>query len=226
MNIYSLKKKLLKLRFKDIIYPTILTLFIIITGIAFAFSAKFLSTNLNKIIILDAKSIELQLPAVHLNKFYIIAQKLGINVVTTEAPSTEITTPEIASTTEKETVPQTEVPPAEISTTTEATTTPTEIVVPTLDTSSLKISILNGTNIKGLAATLKTELEKDDFVVEKIGNSTKNIKDTVIQIKPGKKEYLSLLKQAIPVKYVLGPDETLGENNAYDAIIIIGSNTK
>jgi hypothetical protein len=189
---------------KQIIYPAIIAAFIILVAVLLTLSIRFLSGKINKIFVLDTQSINSQLLKVDMDKFNFIADRLGI-VVSAPSPSPAPSLPKTA-------------PEAQ-----EATGT-SQVPPVVLDKTLLKISILNSTDVQGLAKKLKAVVETEGFAVSNTSNSSPKISDTVIKIKESKKEYLQLLKAVILKEYALGDDETLEETNAYDAVIIIGGN--
>lgn len=182
--------------FKQIIYPSIIAAFAVVVIILLIYSVRFLSRNINKIFSLDAQTISSQLLKIDIDKFYFVSKRLGI-VIDSKMP------PKPAAT------------PVEEATTTEET--------PSFNKSSLKISVLNGTGVKGLAKDLKDALEADGFLVQNTGNASPPEENTIIKIKESKKSYGSLIKKVVSQRYSLGDDRILREDDAYDAVIIIGS---
>ncbi len=197
--------KLKALKFKQIIYPLIITLFIITVIILLVSSTKFLSKNINAIFSSDvSQDISSQLLKVDVAKFYFVADRLGISTEPAAAPQ-ETAPPEPAIEEPSPTAP-------------ESTSTAEEI-----DKTSLKISVLNSTAVAGLAKSLKSDLEADGFLVQKIGDTSPLLQNTIIKIKESKSAYASLVKEIVSQKYILGEDQTLEEENSNDVIIIIGN---
>lgn len=102
-----------------------------------------------------------------------------------------------------------------------------ENVTPTekpLDLSAFTISILNGTDVSGVAAKLKSELEDAGFKVGEIGNadSTDFEKTEIKAKKTVNKEFLDKLKEILKKSYELGSTSTLASGEA-DVVITIGS---
>lgn len=185
--------KLKKIRLKQIIYPSIITVFLVVVIILLISSIKFLSQNINKIFSPDTDISSSQLLKVDLDRFYFVAKRLGISIEPETAP------------------PMT--PPLQI----EPAPPPAE-----LNKTSLKISVLNSAKIKGLAKNLKDSLETEGFSVENIGNTSPSRENTIVKIKESKEIYASLIKEVISQQYTLGDDEILGESENFDVIIIIG----
>lgn len=202
--------KLKGIKLKQLIYPTILGTSCVIALLLFIVSARFLSRNLNRVFSVDIDQAQAELTKVDLEKFTRVAKKLGIEVkmpepVLQEEPLPEPAAASASAEADQILEPETEAP----------------IV---LNKTLLKIVVLNGTNQKGLAAGLKTLLEQNGFVVERLGNSEETQEETTISTKESKKEYGSLLKEIVSQKYGLGADEVLEEDKEYDALIIIGKN--
>lgn len=197
-----------KLKLKKIIYPVIFGAFAASVIIIFVSAAEFLSEAVNKAFVLDAQSAESHLVKLDLPNFYLAAQKLGIEV------NLESGIQNLESGTASVTIAVTE------ETNAAATTTTT---TPALDKTAVRIEVLNGTKTRGLAADLKTILEADGFMVEKIGNIPELYATTTIRIKESKKDYSLLIKESVSKKYQLGDDLILEESEIYDIIIIVGN---
>lgn len=92
----------------------------------------------------------------------------------------------------------------------------------TLDKKTLAISILNSTAKKGVATTLAQALESAGFAKATTGNEKKLYATTTVVIVETKKEYETILLEAVQKTY---PDAiaTTTPTSAIDATIIIGT---
>jgi hypothetical protein len=105
---------------------------------------------------------------------------------------------------------------------------PTPTPTPEIDKAEVRIKILNGTGIKGKAATVKESIKEkgyEDFVVGNADKSTYTI--TEIQIKESKAELKDILVEDLK-EFVESPEVTtdLKETDAADVVIIIGKDFK
>ncbi|HSA84364.1 MAG TPA: LytR C-terminal domain-containing protein, partial [Patescibacteria group bacterium] len=94
------------------------------------------------------------------------------------------------------------------------------------DLSAYSISVLNGSGISGEAASLRTQLEDAEFVVDSVGNAdTSDYTRTEVFAKEGVSEaYLNTLIKELEKTYeVNSVTETLDESESVDVEIIIGS---
>lgn len=102
-----------------------------------------------------------------------------------------------------------------------ATPTPEEV-----DLSAYEIRVLNGSGISGEAATLRTQLEDAEFVVDSVGNAdTSDYTKTEVFAKGEVSEaYLNALIKELQTTYeVNSVTETLDDSESVDVEIIIGS---
>lgn len=184
-----------KLKFKKIIYPLISGIIVILIIIVFIYSVKFLAEAIDRVFATDTESLESHLIRLDMEKFNLVAKKLGIMLGMSE---TELLTQATA--------------------TIIATATP-----PVLDKTAVRIEILNSLEKAGLAKDLKALLENDGFKVEKIGDFSPSLATTTIKIKESKKDYSALVRESVSKKYPEAEDKALEENENFDIIIIIGS---
>jgi LCP family protein required for cell wall assembly len=84
-----------------------------------------------------------------------------------------------------------------------------------------RISVQNGTNTEGLAATAQASLKAKGFDVVEIGNATGDHPTTVIIDYHGRQQYVQQLANALGVP-VSAISTTLDENNSLDALVILG----
>ncbi len=105
------------------------------------------------------------------------------------------------------------------------TVAPTATPVPVeVKKEDLKIQVLNGSGIPGVAGKLKTLLEEKGYTVSDTGNADNyDYETTEIQVKSGKDEILKVLETDLKEDYSLNASpETLSDDVPYDARIIIG----
>lgn len=195
------------LKFKKIIYPAILGALIVAGILIFIYSIRFLSREINRSFFIDSKIIESKTVKVDRDNLKIISEKLGVRLgeADVSAPSSAVSSLEQSSS---------------------ASSTASAIIQ--LDKTTLKISILNGTKIKGVAAGLKDIMTKDGFIVSKTGNLEVSpplggeTSKLVIKIKNSRKDYLPLVKESVLKKYATIEDKEMDETGEYDIIITIG----
>jgi hypothetical protein len=96
---------------------------------------------------------------------------------------------------------------------------------PSLDRTELKIKILNGSGISGLAGKAKDLLEAKGYEEIATGNADSfDYEETTVQIKEDKIAFLDLLVEDLSEDYLVSTDisETLEEESDFDAIVILG----
>jgi uncharacterized protein YoxC len=113
-------------------------------------------------------------------------------------------------------------------------TTPTEVVTPTMEVATetpspttanidktIKLQILNATDINGQAATLKAKLVALGFTNVSVGNSTGKATENKVQVKDASTSayFTSALQTDFPATYTTD----LKTTSAYDAVFTIGT---
>ena len=181
---------------KDLIYSGILVLFMVIVGVLFFISTRFISQNINKVFSSEgAESVQV----LNLERYQLIAKKLGITV-SMSSENTSASTPA---------APAPEVP-----------------VVPTtaaLDKQALTIMILNSTTKKGVAGTLAKTLESAGFAAPTTGNEKTPYAKTTILVRESKYDYATPLLETVLNSYPGAFATTTPESALFDATIIIGA---
>lgn len=105
------------------------------------------------------------------------------------------------------------------------TMTPTPTIDPNLKRSNIKISVQNGSGKTGYAKEVALYLENKGYKNVAKGNADKDdYENTLIRIKNTTKNYLPLLLQDITEKFSTPKVESLGDDDKYDVIIILGKN--
>lgn len=200
-------EKIKNVKLKQMAYPVILGVFILITVFLFVSVAKFLSRNINKSFVTETE-IQSELTKLDVPAFYRVAKKLGINP---ETISSE--TPPAAPTVE-----------TTIETTAEESTT-TESKIIQKDKKSLRIAVFNSTNKIGLAAELKTNLTDVGFIVEKTSNQSPTEELTLLKVKENEQNSPAIgeIFKIVSQKYADVTIQKLEETETYDAIIVIGN---
>ena len=104
------------------------------------------------------------------------------------------------------------------------TAIPTEAPTPTLAEISkdLKIQVLNGTDINGQAAVLKTELTKLGFTSVAVGNSKETVSANSIQLKT-ESTASAYFQQKLAGFFDAVPTTDLAANSTYDVVFTIGT---
>ena len=207
--------RLKEIKIRGLIYPSISGLFILIALMLFVFSANFISKHIN--LALEGSEAPGSILSLNKSDFEPIKNKLNIEInesaEVNQAPA-QINAPIETKTTVIET------PLIENTGTTTISSAP-EAITPE-ERASLKISVLNSTKTSGLAAVLKKVLEESGFVVEKTGNTSPALTETVIKIKKGKEKYKDILVQAVSTKYSVSNFQEIPESDLYDIVVIIG----
>lgn len=107
---------------------------------------------------------------------------------------------------------------------TESTPSPTASPSAQLNRSDLKLQVLNGTSVVGLAAKAKTYLTGVGYKDITVGNADQSdLTETTIAIKDSKKGYLDLLTKDLNPKYPLAASpKSLDPSSPYDAVVTLG----
>lgn len=116
-------------------------------------------------------------------------------------------------------------PSSEIETIPTFTPTPTEEEV---DLSAYSIEILNGSGVAGVAGDEQDALVADGFSVENTGNAeNQDFTETMISVKSSvPAEFIQKLRDSLSERYVVtSGTEDLEDDNDYDVVITIGSET-
>lgn len=118
--------------------------------------------------------------------------------------------------------------PAPTQTETVPTFTPTPTEEEEVDLSAYSIEVLNGSGVAGVAGDAQEALETDGFSVENTGNAeNQDFTETVIAVKEDvPEEFITLLRNSLEESYVVeSGTEELDEDNDYDVVVTIGSET-
>lgn len=105
------------------------------------------------------------------------------------------------------------------------TVTPTATPASSLKKDAIKIQVLNGSGVSGLAGKVKTMLEGLGYKNVVAGNaSSSDFKETEVAIKESKKEYLDLIIKDLTDDYkAVEADKPLSATSAYDVVITLGT---
>ncbi len=96
---------------------------------------------------------------------------------------------------------------------------------PTLDKSSVKVKVLNGSGVTGKAATVKTLLESAGWTVGSIGNAdNSDYKTTEVKVKDSAKSFLDAIVRDLSDKYSAGPSSnSLEASDSADIVVVVGA---
>lgn len=108
---------------------------------------------------------------------------------------------------------------------TENTVTPTPIVTMVEPSKSLKLQVLNATDISGQAAVIKEKLTKLGFTSVNIGNATENATQNEIRIKSTLSSSSAYFKNSVS-DFATATITDLKANSTYDVVFIIGTDLK
>jgi hypothetical protein len=199
-----LSKILMKMKSADFIYSAVIFILIGLVVILFSYSTSFIVKNVDKIFSFEQ---ETSASALDMTTYSIVVKKLGLPENTTqESPAVPAEVP-----------PENTVTPPE-----EAPAVETPVPAVVLDKQSITINILNSTSKKGVAATLAGKMETAGFAKAETGNEKKSYALTTIIIKEEKKEYLSVVEEAVKASYPKAVTETAAGKTDFDVTIIIG----
>lgn len=112
-----------------------------------------------------------------------------------------------------------------------ASVQPTVEPIPTASPSAnfkrdtLKLQVLNGSGVSGLAGKAKTYLESLGYKDVAIGNaSVSNLTETIISVKESKKDLVENIRTDLAKNYKVAKEtETLVATSKYDFVITLGS---
>jgi len=194
----NLLTKILNTKPRDLIYPGILLLTVLIVGILFSSASKFISKNINNVFSGD---IGVEQNSLNMNNYLLVVKKLGINA---EVRENTLVAPTSASVT--------------------ATSTTDTDKPEVLDKTSITIKVLNSTTKKGAAGILADALENDGFSKPDTGNASRLYATTIVQLSNNISEFEPLLLETVRKYYPSATATTTTETSASDATIIIGAN--
>ena len=94
-----------------------------------------------------------------------------------------------------------------------------------VDRSKVKLQVLNGSGVSGLAGKAKTYLEELGYKDVVVGNaSVSNLTETTVSVKDSKKDLLGTVIADLAKNYkVAEKTETLSASSKYDFVITLGS---
>lgn len=190
-------EKLKTVKIKDLIYPSLSIMLLVVSVTLFLISLNFISKHINKALTEEGSRDNL----LSLNKGNFEPIRKKFNIKTEDTINQQITAPANI---------------VETSSSNNSVST-----ISTEEKSSLEMSVLNGTNTGGLASELKKILEDSGFIVNNTGNTDAS-SYTVLRIKKSKENFKEVLTKAISEKYTIGNFEELSETDPYDVIIVIG----
>ncbi|MDP3902061.1 MAG: LytR C-terminal domain-containing protein [bacterium] len=202
-----------KIKFKKIIYPISTGVMIVTAVFFFIYSVRFLSASFNKAFSVNNELLESKMTKVDLETFESVKKKIGDQVAVPvsqihDALAVSASSPEALDT--------------PIQSEEQVSASSSEPVKIELDKTSIRIMVLNGSGKNGRAAELKEILVKDGFISTEIGNAPKITSETIIKIKPEKKDFTDILNESVGKKYEPVMIEDLDKENKYDIIITIG----
>jgi hypothetical protein len=223
---------------EGLIYALIFVSYAVVLVLVFVYSVKFLNQALKTAISSPVGSeIENKYAQLDLENYSLLANKLNLSLssgnqliinqpiqnITPEATtSSEIVIPEmIASSSQTSTI---EITPT---TTAPIVTQPTtsEIIAQEVVQAKPSIIVINSTLKSGLAANLKSELNKSGYAVLRTASSKPALDNTIIKIKSSvnqNSQYLMEIKKIVSLNYDFTL-ETLDEKADHDLEIIIGN---
>lgn len=194
LSIKNLRDTISKINPRDLVYPGIILIFIVIVGVLFFLATQFIAKNVNNAFSSDIGG---ESSALNMANYTLTAKKLGFSTEAGNgvAPSTASSATMSAVVAES---PQ------------------------TLDKKSLTIAILNSTAKKGVATTLGKSLESLGFAKATTGNEKNLYATTTVIVKESKKSYEALILEAVRKTYpdAVATTTTAGTT---DTTIIIGS---
>lgn len=111
-----------------------------------------------------------------------------------------------------------------VSTSPEVVATATPEATANIDRSTIKLQVLNGSGVSGLAGKAKTYLESLGYKNVAVGNaSVSNLTETTIAVKDDKKDFVKTISADLAKSYTLAKEtETLPASSKYDFVITLG----
>ncbi|MDP4009853.1 MAG: LytR C-terminal domain-containing protein [Candidatus Shapirobacteria bacterium] len=102
---------------------------------------------------------------------------------------------------------------------------PTETPIPSIVevSKSLKLQVLNATDINGQAATVKAQLTALGFTSVAVGNSNEKVTGNEVRLKPSLSSSSAYFKNKIDAAFPATYTTDLKETSAYDAVFVIGT---
>lgn len=116
-------------------------------------------------------------------------------------------------------------PTAEATIELNATVVPTATPVSSVKRDTIKLQILNGSGVSGLAGKAKTYLEGLGYKDVQTGNASKsNLTETTVSVKDSKKEMTETVVADLSKNYIVAKEtEVLSSTSKYDFVITLGS---
>ncbi|MEK7148526.1 MAG: LytR C-terminal domain-containing protein [Patescibacteria group bacterium] len=179
---------------RDVIYPSILVLFLGVVIILFFFGTQSISKNINKVFYSEENTA---VQALDLKRYTLVAKKLNITVNIPKDGEQAVTKIEPVVQTASSTL--------------------------ALAKKSITIIVKNSTKKSGAATTLAKLLEDAGFQKPKTGNEPKLYATTTVFIKESRKDYEASLLEVVRKAYPDAVSTTSKETTATDVTIIIGT---
>ena len=82
-------EKLRGIKTKQLIYPSIVCIIVAAIAFVFAYSAKFISLNVNKALFVDESSVDSEIVKIDLDDYYSVAKKAGVSAATNASSSNQ-----------------------------------------------------------------------------------------------------------------------------------------
>jgi len=197
----TLRESLAETKPRDLIYPGVVLLFVIIVLVLFSLSTKFITNNINKAFSGDAGG---ESRTLNMDNYILVAKKLGIEVDRNKSVSTAVEpSPLLAITT---------------TATTTATTTMTDV-----RKEDLTLEILNSTTKSGVASALSKKLTAAGYSPAALGNQKKLLPNTTILIKESKASFGPAILEEVKKVYGGATATTTTETADFDVTIVIGT---
>lgn len=193
-KINSIRDTLKNIKPKDVVYPGILFVYIVLVAVVFFFATQFISKSINNVFYsTDAGDTE----ALNLEPYKLVAKKLGIVV----------------------SAPKDNEPPNQVIVN-DAPTIATS--TPSLDKKAITIAVKNSTTKAGIASTLAKAIEGAGFKKPQTGNEATFYATTTVIMNEGKKEYADILLEVVRKSYPEAISTTTADTGSNDAIVVIG----
>lgn len=203
--IENLKKLIEKIIWKDLLYPAIFSIFLIIIIFVFVLAVEFFYTRIDAALSQNRDAAALELLRLDMNGLRIVADKLHVTI---HEKAPEVSAPIEAPAAVEPPTP--DVPPVQ------------ETVI--IDPASIKVAVYNSTETNGLAGKLKAVFENAGFTVSDTGNKKPALETTSVRIKErlagtsARETILSAISKSYSPQI-----ENLAADNTFDIIVIIGA---
>ncbi|MBI5133956.1 MAG: LytR C-terminal domain-containing protein [Candidatus Taylorbacteria bacterium] len=198
----KLKRFISRLTFRTVAYPAILIALFVAVWVLFVMATRFITLEINRVFSDGETGQGLVMDRAGYER---VARRLNIAIDDSPAPRPQALVEQAAAETPK--APEESVE--------------TIAAKPALDKQAVSVGVFNATKVSGRAGSIKDLLSSKGFKIDKTGNAPAQTKNT-LEIKESKKDYATLLVEALAGALEIDETVTVPEENKLDAMITIG----